>query len=65
MANPYPKTVIDESLGMEVENKAYEVFEEGRRAGVDQVMDWLEKHNVSPFALTIAELFRVGLEERN
>ena len=63
MANPYPKTVVDEALGIEVENKEYKVFEEGRRVGVGQVVDWLEKHNVSPFALTIAELFRVSLEE--
>lgn len=65
MANPYPKTVIDEVRGIEVENKKYEVFEEGRGEGVGQVVDWLEKHNVSPFALTIAELFRARLEERS
>ncbi|MFC2072375.1 hypothetical protein ACFLUU_06695 [Chloroflexota bacterium] len=62
MVNPYSKIVLDEALGIEVESKEYEVFEEGRREGAGQVVDWLEKHNVSPFALTIAELFRARLE---
>jgi len=63
MANPYPKTVIDETPGIEVGNKEYEVFEEGRRVGVGQVVEWLEEHDVSPFALTVVELFKVSPEE--
>lgn len=63
MVNPYPKTITDEVSGIEVKNIKYEVFEEGRREGIKQLVKWLAKHNVSPFGLTIAELFIAGSEE--
>jgi len=55
MANPYPRTIIDEVLGIEGKNIEYEVFEEDKRQGIKQVVERLAKHNLSPFALTIAE----------
>ena len=43
MANPYPKTIIDEASGIEVKNIKHEVFEEGRRQGIKQVLEEIKK----------------------
>lgn len=48
MANPYPKTKIDETSGIEFKNIEYEVFEEGRTGGLNQAVEWM----INPYPTT-------------
>ena len=44
--NPYPKVIADEVSGIEVSNNDYYIWEEGFKAGVKEVVEFVLSHKL-------------------
>jgi len=43
--NPYPEKIVDEASGIEVVSIRHQIWEEGKQAGIREVMEWIKENN--------------------